>query len=139
MYQPNEGEFRKLLAEALTKMEEIAPEFCKYFVSNYVVDDKVKFWATCFRRGAIVNTNMHVEALNRVLKDVYFRRKQNRRVDELLFVLLKLAVTELSVVCTKKRSHVCCFLSLTETSSINQHSTNGRFFFAGTGTRRMRI
>ena len=34
---------------------------------------------------------MYAEAFHRVLKDIYFNRKQNRRVDYLLVVLLKIA------------------------------------------------
>ena len=38
-----------------------------------------------------MNTNMFVEAFHRKLKTVYFQKKQNRRVDRLVFTLLKIA------------------------------------------------
>ena len=44
-----------------------------------------------FVKGATVNTNMFVEAFHRKLKTVYFQKKQNRRVDRLVFTLLKIS------------------------------------------------
>ena len=57
-------------------------EFYKYYVP------KVKEWATCYRVGTIVNTNMFVESFHRLLKVVYMNNKQNRRVDHLVHILL---------------------------------------------------
>lgn len=48
-------------------------------------------WAGCFRIGAPANTNTYVEAFHHVLKDVYFNKKQNRRIDCLLVMLMKYA------------------------------------------------
>ena len=52
---------------------------------------KVKEWATYYRVGTIVNTNMFVESFRRLLKVVYMNNKQNRRVDLLVHILLRLA------------------------------------------------
>ena len=38
-----------------------------------------------------MNTNMHIESFHRVLKIVYLQHKHNRRVDYLIYVLLKIA------------------------------------------------
>ena len=38
-----------------------------------------------------MNTNMLVEAFHRKLKTVYFQKKQNRRIERLVFTLLKIA------------------------------------------------
>ena len=38
-------------------------------------------WATSYRVGTIVNTNMFAELFHQVLKVVYFQKEQNRRVD----------------------------------------------------------
>ena len=47
-------------------------------------------WATCFRIGTWANTNMFVKSFHRTLKEIYFKRKQNRRVNHLLFTLRKI-------------------------------------------------
>lgn len=39
--------------------------------------------------GTIFNTNMYLEAFHRVLKDCYMDKKKNRRVDNLLFLLMQ--------------------------------------------------
>ena len=38
-----------------------------------------------------MNTNMHIESVHHVLKFVYLQHKHNRRVDYLIYVLLKIA------------------------------------------------
>ena len=48
-------------------------------------------WATSFRSGSTVNTNMFLEAFHRVLKVVYLHHKNNRRIDFLLTTLMKIA------------------------------------------------
>ena len=48
-------------------------------------------WAACHRSTTVVNTNMHIEAFHRLLKVVYLENKQNRRLDHLLCVLLRLS------------------------------------------------
>ena len=63
--------------------------FYQYFNTQYVT--KVKEWATCFRIGTIVNTNMFVESFHRSLKVNCLNNKQNRRVDRLIHVLLRIA------------------------------------------------
>ena len=48
-------------------------------------------WALCYRMGSGINTNMYVEAFHRVLKYVYLHGRVNRRLDTLVFTLLKFA------------------------------------------------
>ena len=45
----------------------------------------------CYRKEATVNTNMYVEAFHRVLKYIYFKGKVNKRLDNCIEILLKLA------------------------------------------------
>lgn len=87
----DEANFRKSLQQFLAFLEPISPTFLKYFSKNFVENDKIKLWAACFRMRAVANTNMFAEAFHRVLKDIYFSRKQNRRVDYLLVTLIKIA------------------------------------------------
>ena len=44
-----------------------------------------------YHLGSPTNTNMYSEAFHRVLKIVCLEHKQNRRVDYLIYVLLKIA------------------------------------------------
>ncbi|KAJ8019506.1 Zinc finger transcription factor family protein 17 [Holothuria leucospilota] len=88
----DELEFRKLLISFLEELETVAPEFRRYFCDSYVLDDKIKLWAACFRKGTIVHTgNMYLEALNRDLKDVDLKQSESGQVSEMLEVFLKKA------------------------------------------------
>ncbi|XP_076445334.1 uncharacterized protein LOC143283108 [Babylonia areolata] len=86
-----EGIFCKKMTEFEEYCNQNFPNFHNYFQSEYVRENRVLYWAACFRKGVFANTNMYVESFHRVLKDIYFQRKQNKRVDSLLFVLLQLA------------------------------------------------
>lgn len=82
-------QFRILLQEFISFISDEYSTFHKYFTSTY--SSRPKQWASCFRSRSNVNTNMHIEAFHRVLKVVYLHHKQNRRVDHLLLILLKIA------------------------------------------------
>ena len=64
-------------------------EFTSYFEKVYACQKKQQ--ALCYRSGSGVNTNMYVEAFHRVLKYVYLHGRVNRRLDTLVFILLKFA------------------------------------------------
>ena len=81
--------FRKLLAQTLTQCRETAPPFAEYFNSRYCRN--LEQWALCYRIGTPMNTNMHIESFHRVLKIVYLQHKHNRRVDYLIYILLRIA------------------------------------------------
>ena len=87
----DEGLFRKKLTEFCEYTKEKFPKFHEYFKNNYISEDKIKFWAACFRKGCISNTNMYAEAFHRTLKGIYFGKRQNKRMDALLTVLLKIS------------------------------------------------
>ena len=63
--------------------------FYKYFKDHYC--NRLEQWASCFRKKTLLNTNMFLEAFHRTLKVVYMQQKQNRRIDFLLHILLKIA------------------------------------------------
>ena len=48
-------------------------------------------WAVCYRVVTPMNANMYAESFHRVLKIVYLEHKQNRRIDYLIYILLKIA------------------------------------------------
>ena len=52
---------------------------------------------TSLEPRAFINTNMFVEAFHHNLKDVYLDKKHHRRLDHLLYILLKFTETQLSV------------------------------------------
>ena len=70
-------------------MESEYDDFCCYFQSTYC--KRVEEWAFCYRVGTPFNTNMFVESFHRLLKIVYLDGKQNRRIDRLLNILLRIA------------------------------------------------
>nr|XP_002123387.1 uncharacterized protein zf(c2h2/swim)-1 [Ciona intestinalis] len=87
--ETEEQKFRKMLQEVNDVLGETSPQFLEYFNNSYVLDDKYKLWASCFRIGSIANNNMYVEAFHRVLKSVDFSKKQYKGVDNLLMTLIK--------------------------------------------------
>jgi hypothetical protein len=89
LQETDKSQFTVKLQQLLSYSQNKYIDFYNYFVKNYV--PSVEMWATCHRRGTIVNTNMFVEAFHRVLKIIHLNNKQNRRVDSLLHVLLRFA------------------------------------------------
>ena len=73
----------------LTLYHSNSPAFTEYFNSFYY--SHIEQWATCYRIGTPMNTNMYSESFHRVLKIVYLRHKHNRRIDYLVHILLKIA------------------------------------------------
>lgn len=83
------SKFLGLLQKFLSYLMTHHSNFCCYFKEYYA--KRPTQWATCYRIGTIVNTNMHVESFHRLLKVCYMKGKQNRRVDHLINILLKIA------------------------------------------------
>jgi len=84
----NSEEFEKNLTAFMDHMQSVAPAFATYF-RPYC--SRTSEWAYCYRIGIQANTNMYVESFHNVLKSAYMERKANRRVDSLVFILLKIA------------------------------------------------
>ena len=59
------------------------------FLSMYA--KRALIWATCYIEGTIANTKMFLKSFHRRLKVVYLENKQNRRLDCLQHVLLKIS------------------------------------------------
>lgn len=91
---PNEDSFKDSLASFFAwcdlegQNEEGLIKFKEYFRQHYA--NRPETWAACFRRNAGINTNMRLEALHKLLKYCYLDGQQNKRVDKLISVLLKL-------------------------------------------------
>ena len=89
LQEREENQFMVKLQQLMSFLSDKYPDFHQYFNTQYVA--KVKEWATCFRIGTIVNTNMFVESFHCLLKVNYLNKKQNCRVDTLIYVLLRIA------------------------------------------------
>ena len=87
LMEKTENKFRVLLQQFLSFLERNEKRFYTNFKENYC--SSLDQWASCFRVGTVVNTNMFLETFHRLLKVVYFHHKQNRRVDYLMNILLK--------------------------------------------------
>ena len=78
-----------ILTKFLTLSSTNSPQFVEYFKTSYC--SHIEQWAMCYRVGTPMNTNMFSESFHRVLKIVYLQHKQNKRVDHLIHILLKVA------------------------------------------------
>ena len=79
-----------MLVGLLRKYEDICPKFVNYFKNTYV-SRPVK-WAMCYRQfeHANTDTNMFVESFHNKLKTFYLERMSNKRIDDLINVLLEI-------------------------------------------------
>ena len=84
-----ESTFRVMLQQLLSYLDKEEKDFFAYFKATYC--SRLEQWASCFRVGTVVNTNMFLESFHRILKVVYLQQKQNWRIDFLLSTLLKIA------------------------------------------------
>ena len=85
----SETSFRRSLQHFMAWIKRKSKPLAKYFEKEYV--GRTREWAACFRVGSRKNTNMLVERFHRMLKEVYLEKKQNRRVDHLIFKLRKIS------------------------------------------------
>ena len=63
--------------------------FAKYFSIHYA--KRTEEWASCYRKSAKINTNMYIESFHRILKYVYLKGRMNKRVDNLIHILMKVS------------------------------------------------
>ena len=77
--------------KTLAQLNECAEtkEFCKYFTIHY--RKRAKEWAACYCKAANINTNMYIESFCRTLKYVYFKDRVNKRIDNLIHILMKVS------------------------------------------------
>lgn len=88
--EENESEFLKLLNGFYQKYEKSpqCSDFIEYFSKHY--KNRAEKWAMCYRRfpHSNVNTTGHIESFHNRLKKVYLKRKVNKRLDDLVTILL---------------------------------------------------
>ena len=74
-------------SKKLSFLTENHSRFCQYFRQQYLT----RATGNMLPQYTVVNTNMFVEAFHSCLKVVHFKKKQNRRIDRLIHVILKYA------------------------------------------------
>lgn len=88
--EKNEEIFESLLQGFIKKFEDgpETKEFVTYFKTYYV--NQIEKWAMSFRNSPHANTetNMFAEAFHNKLKTFYMDRKPNKRLDDLINLLL---------------------------------------------------
>ena len=86
--QADKGQFQQLLTQFLSYLlSHNLNRFHAYFTTYYC--SRIAVWAPCYHERSIVNTNMHLENFHRLLKTVYMEGKHNRRINQLLSILLR--------------------------------------------------
>ena len=67
--------FREMLQQSISWMlsDPHLGRFCQYFQMWYC--KRIEVWASCYRIGTLVNTNMSIESFHRLLKVVYLEGK----------------------------------------------------------------
>lgn len=66
-----------------SETEEFGHYFKKYYMEN------ADLWAYCFRIGAGINTNMHIERMHQTIKYLYLHGKKVQRLDKTIDILMK--------------------------------------------------
>ena len=89
--ETSEAVFRQRLHQFTSWLRDDADlvAFLQYFERTYV--QRVKQWAPCYNSSTTVNTNMALESFHRVLKVCYLQKKQNRRIDYFMHILLRIS------------------------------------------------
>lgn len=83
--------FYELLPKAIDQLlnNENTKRFGQYFIKEYA--SRHAMWSYAFRTGCGINTNMKLEAMHRVLKDIYMKGLKGKRLDTLIAILLKMS------------------------------------------------
>ena len=86
--EKEEAQFNTLHEGFLKRYSLVAPAFIKYYRDNYA--GCVEKWAMCFRQfeHCKTDTNMFVESFHNKLKTFFMERRPNKRVDDLINLLL---------------------------------------------------
>ena len=89
LLEQSKTEFSLLLQKFMSQLHQNFFRYYEYFKRTYA--KRPEQWATCYRIGCVANTNMFIESFHRLLKVVYLQSKQNRRIDDLLNTLCRIA------------------------------------------------
>ena len=86
--EKEEAQFNTLHEGFLKRYSLVAPAFIKYYRDNYA--GRAEKWAMCFRQfeHCKTDTNMFVESFHNKLKTFFMERRPNKRVDDLINLLV---------------------------------------------------
>ncbi len=64
-------------------------EFIEYFKKEWVTEEKKKMWSAAYQPDTFTNmaTNNYIESWHNQLKSIYLKRRRNRRMDRLIYIL----------------------------------------------------
>ncbi|CAO3669135.1 unnamed protein product [Rhizopus stolonifer] len=90
MWERSKPAFTAKLAAFIQQFGEYT-SLIRYLKTYYFDNDAFMRWTACYQIEVYTNmeTNNYVESWHNQLKTTYLRRKQNRRVDGLIFILVK--------------------------------------------------
>lgn len=90
MYELDSNTFKIMIDNFIEMLKEDTntKDFYNYFKQYYY--PRCQMWAYCFRKGARINTNMHIESFHRCLKHIYLEGKKTKRIDKVILELMKL-------------------------------------------------
>ena len=90
MDEKNDNDFKIMSENFIELYRNRCEKFVDYFKDYYM--RKPKEWAMCHRQfpHANTDTNMYVESFHNRLKTYYMKRRANRRIDDLLNLLLEI-------------------------------------------------
>ena len=102
--EKDKSAFPALINGFQARCSPVASEFINYFTNNYV--GRAAQCAICYRDFEHGNTdiNMFAESFHNKLKAFYMERKPNKRIDDLVNLLL--TIEEERLLASKKRNHI---------------------------------
>ncbi len=88
MYEKIILEFEKKLECFLEKWRDHT-EFINYFKREWTEEEKTKMWSAAYQPEIFTNmaTNIYIESWHNQLKSIYLKRRRNRRIDRLIYIL----------------------------------------------------
>ena len=90
MYELDESKFKVIFQNFSEILEEDAKtiKFHAYFMKYF--SKRCEMWAYGYRKGAKLNTNMHIENFHKSLKHIYLVGKKTKRIDKVTNEFIKL-------------------------------------------------
>ena len=124
LMENEESTVRVLLQQLLSHIDSHEKDFFTYFKANYC--NCLEPWASCFRVGTVVNTNMFVKSFHQILKIVDLQQKQKGWINFLPSILLKITwdqvFEQLTGIYKGKCSHTVAEINEMYKSDLNRSS-----------------
>ncbi|KAI8350365.1 hypothetical protein BD560DRAFT_310123, partial [Blakeslea trispora] len=88
-HEADANKFQLMMADFVLKWSRF-PDFLSYFDTYYVKNNAYRNWSVAHQPSRYTNmeTNNYVESWHNQLKTTYLKRKANRRVDRLVYILV---------------------------------------------------